>query len=69
MSRRYHINAKGEETPVWASARKLREMGRDHGARCFVNGGELTRWRNLAFDQAAREEFDRLTKSTLAAKP
>ena len=62
-SRRYRFDASGQEQPIWASKRKLQEMGREWGRQAFSNGQPAPiNYGNTTHDTAAKEEFDRLTK-------
>ena len=61
--RRYTTGADGAERPVWASRRRLEEMGREW-ARIAIRHGqaEPIRVGNTTHDEAAAREFARLKK-------
>lgn len=58
--RKYRLDRNGNEVPVWASKKKLVEMGKEHGRQAFENRTYPARYGNPTFDQAAREEWERL---------
>ncbi len=57
--RRYRMTSEGEK-PVWASKRKLIELGEKEGRDAFLAGREPIRMSNTTYDDAARKAFERL---------
>ncbi len=67
-TRRYRMGPHGEE-PVWASKRKLEEMGREEGRAAKLRGRPPIRMGNLTFDEAALAEYKGDIKRNGAPEP
>lgn len=56
--RRYRIDTNGQEQPVWASERKIADLGAQEGRAAAQEGRQPIRWGNRTYDDAAREAFE-----------